>query len=355
MAASIAKQAYGTTANGTAVDEYTLTNDRGAEVKIITYGGIITSIRVPDRNGVLENVTLGFSTLEDYETKNSPYFGALVGRTGNRIGKGQFTLDGQTYTVGKNSNGDSLHGGFKGFSMVVWEARAIPGVDAQLALSYVSVDGEEGYPGTLTAEVVYTLTADNGLRIDYTATTDKATIASLTNHAYFNLSGNGAGTITNHIAQIHADYTTAVDEGLIPTGEIVPVEGTALDFRQPKLIDAEIRSGEPQMVYGRGYDHNFVLNRSSEGGLELAARVYDPASGRVLEVWTTEPGVQLYTGNFLDGTLVGSSGGLYRQGDGFCLETQHYPDSQNHANFPSTVLRPGETLRTTTIFQFLTD
>jgi aldose 1-epimerase len=353
--ASIEKRGYGTTADGKAVEEYTLTNANGAEVKIITYGGIITSLRIPDRNGNLDNVVLGFDKLSDYETKN-PYFGALIGRYGNRIAKAKFMLDDEDYTLAVNNDPNSLHGVNKGFDKVVWTAKEVSSdSDVGLELSYLSPDGEEGYPGNLSVTVVYTLTADNAIRIDYTATTDKATVINLTHHSYFNLGGNGSGPIYDEVLQVNADKYTPVDATLIPTGELADVAGTAFDFRDPKVINAGVRSGDEQIVLGRGYDHNFVLNRSDNDALEKAAFLYDPATGRGMEVWTTEPGLQFYTGNFLDGTLVGSSGGMYRQGEGLCLETQHFPDSPNHADFPSTDLKPGDTYHSSTVYKFTTD
>jgi len=352
---SISKRAYATTRDGQGVDEYTLTNANGVEAKIITFGGIITSLRVPDRKGNYADVVLGFDNLADYETK-SPYFGALIGRYGNRIGKASFTLDGTAYTLALNDGPNSLHGGVKGFDKKVWAAKEASSSDGiALELSCLSPDGEEGYPGNLSVTVTYTLTNDNAIRIDYSATTDKTTVVNLTNHSYFNLAGNGAGTIYDHIVQIYADRYTPVSATLIPTGELAPVAGTPFDFRSPKVVNSGIRSSHQQMVYGRGYDHNFVLNRKTNSDLEIAARVYDPSSGRSVEVWTTEPAIQFYTSNFVDGTLVGSSGGIYRQGDAFCLETQHYPDSPNQSAFPTTTLKPGDTYKTTTVYKFSAD
>lgn len=345
------KRIYGQTASGQQVDEYTLTNASGMEAKIITYGGIITSLRVPDRQGSLANVVLGLNSLADYETKN-PFFGALIGRYGNRIANGKFTLNGQAFTLPVNDGPNSLHGGLKGFDKVVWSGSE---ADGALTLTYFSPDGEEGYPGNLTVKVVYSLTDDNAIRIDYHATTDQPTIVNLTQHTYFNLAGNGAGTVYDHLMQIHAERYTPVDETLIPTGELAPVAGTPFDFRLPKAIGAGLRSSDPQVVRGRGFDHNFVLTDSPDGSLAKAAQVYEPTTGRRMEVWTTEPGVQFYTGNFIDGTLVGSSGGIYRQGDGFCLETQHFPDSPNQPQFPSTELKPGDAYQSTTIYRFGTD
>jgi len=343
-------QPYGTTSDGQVVDEIILTNANGMEVKIITYGGIITSVRVPDRDGKIDNVTLGFNNLTDYENRNV-YFGTITGRYANRIAGGKFTLNGTPYTLALNDGANTLHGGLKGFDKKVWKAKAING---GVELSYLSPDGEEGYPGNLSAKVVYSLTDDNGLRIDYSATTDKPTIVNLTNHAYFNLSGEGSGSIQDHILTLNADRFTPVDGTLIPTGEFASVERTPLDFRMPKAIAPGQRSNHEQIVLGRGYDHNWVLNRPNfeDTSLLFAARVYDPHSGRTMEVWTTEPGIQFYAGNFLDATRVGASGRIYRQSDGLALETQHFPDSPNQPNFPSSVLNPGETYSTTTIYKF---
>jgi aldose 1-epimerase len=348
---SVQKRAYGSTADGKVVDEYTLTNANGVEAKIITYGSIIASLRVPARNGSLGDVVLGYSNLSDYETRNF-YFGAAIGRYGNRIANAQFSLDGQTYKLAANNGPNALHGGLKGFDKQVWSARVVEGDEAAVELTYLSKDGEEGFPGNLSVTMTYTLTQDNGIRIDYEATTDKTTIVNLTNHSYFNLAGNGAGAIYDHVLQLNADRFTPVDGTLIPTGELAPVAGTPLDFRAPQRIGNGIRSGHEQMALGRGYDHNWVLNRQNSTELEWAARVYEASSGRSMEVWTTEPAIQFYTGNFLDATMVGSSGGMYRQGDGFCLETQHYPDSPNKPDFPTTTLKPGETYHTTTVYKF---
>jgi aldose 1-epimerase len=345
---------YGTTAAGIAVDEYILTNAQGMEARIITYGGIITSIRVPDRRGTLANVVLGFDTLADYETKN-PYFGCITGRCANRIAHGRFVLDGVEYTLATGDGPHHEHGGQAGFDKRVWAAEPpVSENGPRLALTYLSPDGEEGYPGNLDVRVVYTLTDANGLHIDYTATTDRPTLVNLTNHSYFNLAGNGAGDIHDHILMINADRYTPADKTMIPTGELAPVDGTPFDFRIPRAIGPGQRSSHPQIVTGRGYDHNFVLNRPApdNGDLILAARLYDPGSGRALEVMTTEPGMQLYAGNFLDATLIGSGGGLYRQSDGLALETQHFPDSPNHPAFPPVVLRPGQVYHTTTVFRF---
>jgi len=350
---SITRQPFGTVGSQP-VDLYTLTNARGMVVKILTYGGIIQSIRVPGRDGRPANVTLGFANLNDY-VKKSPYFGAIIGRYGNRIAKGTFTLDGATYHLAINNGVNALHGGLKGFDKQVWRASEVRSHGAVgVALSRTSPDGEEHYPGTLTVGVTYTLTNDDALQMHYVATTDKATVINLTNHAYFNLAGEGSGTIYDQVLQINADHYTPVDATLIPTGTIDPVAGTPLDFTRPTTIGARIRSSFQQILFGQGYDFNWVLTRPSpsDTSLILAARASDPASGRTLDVYTTEPGIQVYTGNFLDGTLVGTSDRTYRQGDAFTVETQHYPDAPNHPNFPSTVLRPGQTFDSTTIYKF---
>jgi aldose 1-epimerase len=345
---------YGITADGIPVEEYTLTNAHHMEVKIITYGGIITSIKVPDRKGQFTNVVLGFDNLQDYEAK-SPYFGCITGRYANRIAGGKFTLDGVEYQLDINNGPNHLHGGFKGFDKQVWEVtkEIIEPKAVGIELHYLSPDLDQKYPGALDTYVTYRLTDKNSIRIDYKATTDAPTIVNLTNHSYWNLKGEGECDINDHILKINADYYTPDDENLIPTGEIAPVAGTPFDFRMPKPISKGLRSDDPQVVIGRGWDHNWVLNRPSfdDKSLIFAASVYEQKSGRVLEIWTTEPGIQFYSGNFLDGTIYGTSHRAYRQGDGLALETQHFPDSPNHDNFPSTVLRPGQTYETTTIFK----
>ncbi len=360
---------FGQTQSGDVVDLYTLTNRRGMEVSISTYGGVVVSLKVPDRTGAPGDVVLGFDNLEGY-LKPNPYFGAIVGRYGNRIAHGQFTLDGVEYTLAKNNGENSLHGGNRGFDKRIWTATnpadigyvvgirsLLPWRDhgaQSLELTYQSKDGEEGYPGNLSATVTYTLTDNNALRIDYAATTDKDTVVNLTNHSYFNLAGQGNGDVLGHQVTVFADRFTPVDKTMIPTGELRNVQGTPFDFRRPHAIGERINASDEQLRLGRGYDHNFVLNRTGSG-LELAARVSEPKTGRVLEVLTTEPGVQFYTANFLDGTLKGKGGKVYGPRSAFCLETQHFPDSPNKADFPSVVLKPGGRYRTTTVYHFSAD
>ena len=349
----IAKIEYGTLADGRTAWLYTLTNANGIVAKITNYGGIVTELWVPDRTGAMGDIVLGFDNLSDY-VKNNPYFGCIVGRYGNRIAKGRFTLDGVTYTLATNNGENHLHGGIKGFDKVLWQAEPVEAKDGVgLRLRYTSKDMEEGYPGTLEATVAYMLTNANELRIDYTATADKPTVCNLTHHGYFNLAGQGTGDILGHILTLNADCYTPVDAGLIPTGQIAPVKGTPMDFTKPTAIGARINREFEQIRFGGGYDHNWVLNKKPDE-LTLAASVYEPTRGRVMEIWTTEPGVQFYAGNFLDGTLTGKGGKAYGRRCGFCLETQHYPDSPNQPNFPSTTLRPGQTYRTTTVHKFMT-
>jgi len=328
---------------------YTLINANGVEVKAITYGGIITSLRVPDRSGDMGDVVLGFERLDTYG-RDPSFFGAIIGRYGNRIAKGQFELDGQTYSLAKNNGPNQLHGGTKGFDKVVWNATPDASRGA-ITFTRTSPDGEEGYPGTLEVRVSYTLTDRDELIVDYQATTDMATPVNLTQHTYFNLAGDDAGDILGHELTIHADKYTPVDATLIPTGELAAVDGSPFDFRKPTLIGARIEGPHEQLKFGKGYDHNWVLNRTSLG-LEPAARLVDPKSGRTLDIATTEPGLQFYSGNFLDGTLTGRKGQVYKHRAGLCLETQHFPDSPNHPDFPSTVLRPGQEYSTTTVFTF---
>lgn len=350
-AEGIVRRPFGQTSDGEAVELYTLTNANGMEVAITTYGGIVVSLTAPDRDGHYADVVLGFDDLDGY-LAGHPYFGAIVGRYANRIAKGTFSLDGKEYTLATNDGENHLHGGDEGFDKKVWRGRGvIGGKGIHLILDYTSPAGEEGYPGTLDVMVVYTLTHDDELKIDYKATTDKATPVNVTNHSYFNLRGQGTGDILGHELMISADRFTPVDETLIPTGELRPVEGTPFDFRKPTAIGARIEADNQQLEYGGGYDHNFVLKREGDE-LALAARVHEPKTGRMMEVYTTEPGVQFYSGNFLDGSNVGKGGKVYDFRDGFCLETQHFPDSPNQPDFPSTILRPGEEYSTTTVYKF---
>lgn len=347
-APTMTKRSYGQTKAGEAVDLFTFTNASGMSVSIANYGGIVTSVMVPDRGGKMADVALGFDSLDGYLGEH-PYFGALIGRYGNRIGKAKFTLNGKEYTLAANNNGNHLHGGLVGFDKKVWAATPLG--DDTLELSYLSKDGEEGYPGNLSVKVRYTLTPASELKIAYEATTDKATVLNLTNHSYWNLAGAGSGDALGHQIQIFADRFTPVDSGLIPTGELRPVEGTPFDFRTPHLIGERIDADEEQIKLGGGYDHNFVLN-SGGGSLAPAAVVVEPGSGRKMEVLTTQPGVQFYTGNFLDGSVKGKGGIAYRKRYSLCLETQHFPDSPNKPTFPSVVLEPGAKFESTTVYRF---
>src|SRR5215467_12986877 len=351
---SAKKASFGKAPGGEDVDLYTLTNKNGAEVAISTYGGVVVSLKVPDRHRKLGDVVLGFDSVDGYVSDKS-YFGAIIGRYGNRIGHAQFTLDGKTYTLAKNNGENTLHGGIKGFNKAIWTAKEVPAKDGQaLELTYLSKDGEEGFPGNLHVRVVYTLTDSNELKIEYSATTDKKTVVNLTNHSYFNLAGvgQGMGDILGNVLMIEAEKFTPVDSGLIPTGELRDVSGTPFDFRKPTKIGARIDANDEQIKLGGGYDHNFVLRRKPGAVLSLAARVTEPDSGRIMEVWTTEPGVQFYTGNFLDGSAHAKGGVPYTKRAAFCLETQHFPDSPNQTKFPSVVLSPGARYHTTTVYKF---
>lgn len=347
----ISRRPFGRTKDGTEVFLFTLRNAKGAEAQISNYGGIVTSLKVPDRSGRLGDVVLGYDNLEDY-LKESPYFGALIGRYGNRIARGHFSLDGKEYTLVTNNYPNALHGGTKGFDKVVWEPSVVATPQgAGLKLTYLARDGEEGYPGNLSVTVVYSLTDDNALRVDYTATTDKDTIINLTQHSYFNLAGRDS--ILSHVVMIPADKFTPVDSTLIPTGELRPVAGTPFDFRTPTPIGARIAQDDEQLKFGKGYDHNWVINKPM-GQYGLMARVTEPTSGRTLEVFSTEPGLQFYSGNFLDGTLKGKSGWVYQFRNGFCMEPQHYPDSPNKPEFPSVVLKPGQVYHNLIVYKFST-
>jgi aldose 1-epimerase len=342
---------FGTTKEGQSVDLYTITNSHGLKIQAINYGGIIVSLYVPDKNGKLDDVVLGFDKFEGY-LNNKPHFGGIIGRYANRIANAKFTLDGTEYHLAKNDGPNSLHGGWKGFDAVQWHAAPFENqTGAGVVFTHTSKDGEEGYPGNLSVKVTYTLTETNELHISYEATTDKATPVNLTQHSYFNLAGEGNGNILKHELMLNADHFTPVDKNLIPTGEIRSVKGTPLDFTKPSAIGARINGNYEQLLVAHGYDQNFVVN-GNPGELRLAARVHEPTSGRAMEVYTTEPGVQFYSGNFLDGTIVGKHGHAYKPHDGLALETQHFPDSPNHPQFPSTILRPGHTFHSRTIYRF---
>jgi aldose 1-epimerase len=347
---TISQAPFGKTADGTPVEIYTLRNAKGCEARIMTYGGIVVSLKVPDKNGNFGDVVLGYDKLDGYLT-NNPFFGALVGRYGNRIAGGKFTLAGKEYTLALNNAPNNLHGGPIGFDKRVWKATTLLTADGPvLQLTYLSKDGEEGFPGNLKVTATYTLTADNGLLLNFTATTDKATLCNLTQHSYFNLAGKG--DVLNDLVYINADKFTPVDKTLIPTGELKPVEGTPFDFRTATAVGARINADDEQIKFGNGYDHNWVINKPL-GKLGLAARVTDPTTGRVMEVLSTEPGVQFYTGNFLDGSITGKGGQIYQRRSGLCFEPQHYPDSPNHPQFPSAELKPGQTYQNAILYRFL--
>ncbi len=355
-AASVTKTSFGALPDGRAVELYTLTNAHGVEVRAMTYGGIITVVRTPDRNGQLDDIVLGFDSLAGY-LHNTAYFGAIVGRYANRIAGAAFTLDGVSYHLARNDGPNSLHGGARGFDKVLWTAEPVRSNDgAGVRLRYTSPDGEEGYPGAVAVSVTYTLTPRDELVIDYEAETDKATPINLSQHTYWNLHGaarmGGEGDILGHVLELNAAAFTPVDSVLIPTGVIAPVAGTPFDFRAPTPIGARIEQPNEQLRLGRGYDHNWVLDAAGRGGAVRATRVEDPVSGRTLDVSTTEPGVQFYSGNFLDGTIIGKGGHAYAHRSGFALETQHFPDSPHHSNFPSTILRPGQIYKSRTVFSF---
>jgi aldose 1-epimerase len=349
----VKKEPFGKTPDGRQVELYTLTNANGLKARIITYGAILVSLEVPDRNGNFDDIVLGYDTLDEY-IKNNPYFGAIVGRYGNRIGKARFTLNGVEYKLAANDGKNHLHGGIKGFDKVVWNAETIKHEDCvALKLTYLSKDGEEGYPGSLSCTVIYDLTNKDELKIIYEAETDKPTPINLTHHSYFNLAGQGSRDILDHGLMLNADRFTPVDEGLIPTGELRSVKGTPMDFTRPMAIGARINDNYEQLRFGKGYDHNWVLSKTGDS-LTLAARVLEPTTGRVMEIYTTEPGIQFYSGNFLDGSNVGKGGKVYKHRYAFCLETQHFPDSPNKPNFPSVILKPGEIYKHLTVHKFYT-
>lgn len=350
----ITKADFGKTPDGQTVEIYTLKNAKGAEARILTYGGIVQYLSVPDKSGKFDDVVLGYDNLQGYIDK-TPYFGALIGRYGNRIGGAKFTLEGKTYKLATNNGPNSLHGGVVGFDKVVWTARPMETAQGPaLILTYLSKDGEEGFPGNLTVTAIYTLTDDNALKVEFTAQTDKPTVVNLTHHSYFNLAGQGKGDILGHVLYINSDKTTPVDAELIPTGEIADVTGTPFDFRKPTPIGARINDPDKVLQYGPGYDHNWIVN-NPPGKFGLQAKVVEPGTGRVMEVWSDEPAVQFYAGNFLDGTIIGKGGVAYQKRTGFCLEPQHYPDSPNKPNFPSVVLLPGQTFHNTIVYKFSTE
>ena len=352
--AGIQSRSFGTLPDGREVTIYQVTSPTGMVMEVTNYGGIITRLTAPDRDGKFEDIVLGYDKLDGY-LEETPYFGAIIGRYGNRIGKGQFTLDGETYTLAQNNGENHLHGGIQGFDKVLWNAEPFSmGNEYGIVFSYESPDGEEGYPGNLSVKVTYLLTADNRVIFSYQATTDKATPVNLTQHSYFNLAGSSSDSILDHELMLAADHFTPIDAGLIPTGEIRPVAGTPFDFTTPTPIGERINADDEQIDFGLGYDHNWVLSDMTSA-MRLAARVHEPTSGRVMEVLTEEPGIQFYAGNFLDGAITGKGGNVYEYRSGFCLETQHFPDSPNQPSFPSTILRPGETYQTRTIYAFTTD
>ncbi|WP_405767564.1 aldose epimerase family protein [Streptomyces sp. NBC_01538] len=345
------KELFGKLPDGTEIHRWSLENG-GTRLRVLSYGGIVQSLEIPDREGRYANVSLGFDSVEEY-VASSPYFGALIGRFGNRIAEGRFTLDGTSYQLSVNDGANSLHGGSGGFDKAVWDVEPFTeGTDVGLRLRLTSADGEMGYPGTLHTTVTYTLTERGDWRIDYEATTDQVTVVNLTNHVYWNLAGESGGSVGGHELEIAASRYTPVDAGLIPTGELAEVAGTPFDFRAAKTVGAELRTADQQLLYAKGFDHNWVLDKGVTAQPQHIATLRDPESGRTMRIATTEPGVQFYSGNFLDATLVGTGGTVYRQGDALCLETQHFPDSPNRPDFPSTVLRPGETYRSTTTHSF---
>jgi aldose 1-epimerase len=355
-ASSVRREAFGTLPDGSPVELFTLTNSRGLEVRAMTYGAIILSLKVPDRNGQLDDVVLGYDTAAEYATNKVTYFGAVVGRYANRIAKGRFTLDGKTVALPTNDGPNHLHGGPKGFDRVMWKGEQVAGDGRSSAveITYASPDGDQGYPGKLTARVTYTLTDRNELIFDYHATSDAPTVVNMSQHSYFNLAGQGARDILDHELQIQADRFTPVDDTLIPSGELAPIAATPFDFRAPTRIGARIGEDSEQLRRGRGYDHNWVLTRSGDG-LQTVAKLTERTTGRTMSIATTEPGLQFYSGNFLDGTITGKQKRVYRHRTGLCLETQHFPDSPNHPDFPSTVLRPGQEYTSRTVLTFGTE